>query len=465
MRGVRSLVSRHLAWPAYRLLHPSVRAATRLLPEMTRWYRLPQDEVDRRQTAVLKDLLEQAQAHVPYYRDLFRQIGFSPGAVRGLADLRAVPPLTRQDVQTRCEALRTDRPDVRLLPNASGGSSGSPVIVYQTRESGAYAAANTVAADTMAGYEPGRGLASLWGAHKDVSKSRGLVKHAVLWALNYELYDAFNMDEQRMARYHRRLCGFRPEVLLGYAGALHVFAGYLREAGLKPEYPHKALISSAEILTPTMREDIESVFGRPVFNRYGGRETSIIAMECERHEGLHVLSHNVLVEVVDPDSLEPVRDQPGEILVTTLRNTGMPLVRYRIGDFGVLSDAPCPCGRPGPILKEVLGRTFETIRMPSGRLVNGGYFTTVVFGMVGVREYRFVQEDACRYRLYLVTDNRYDCRHDAAILEELEGVGGPKAKIEVVHVDRLEPLPSGKRQYVFSRLAGRDSRASVGTNP
>jgi|WetSurMetagenome_2_1015567.scaffolds.fasta_scaffold18574_1 phenylacetate-CoA ligase len=450
---LRTMAARHVVLPINRILRPEVGKCFEMLPRAQAWYRMRPEEARQHQIDLLRSLLVEAQAHVPYYRELFRQSGFSPESLQDVADISRLPPLARLAVQTRCRDLCTDRADLPLRPNASGGSSGSPVIIYMTDEGSRLRQAATTASDIIAGYTPGCAFAVLWGAPSETSAARSHLRRLLNWVRNYELFDAFDMDEERMACYHRRLSRFKPDILLCYAASLHLFARYLTAEGLKPAYPRKGLITSAETLTPSMRRDIEAVFGQPVFNRYGSRETGIIAMECERHAGLHVMGLNVLVEVVDADTLQPVRDRPGEVLVTTLHNYGMPLIRYRLGDAAVLSDEPCPCGRPGPIIREVLGRTSEVLRLSSGRVIHGEYFTHLLYGIAGVLEFRFIQETLHIYRLLLVTEGAYNVSHDRRLAEEIRQVVGSDATVTVEHLDRLEPLPSGKRQFIVSQLA------------
>ena len=130
----------------------------------------------------------------------------------------------------------------------------------------------------------------------------------------------------------------------------------------------------------------------------------------------------------------------------------MPLIRYMLGDHAVLSKDPCPCGRPGPILKKVLGRTSDTIRLGDGRLMHGEYFTHLFYGLEGVIQFRFVQHALDRYELLLVTDDRFDRDTEKMLREGIEKVIGGEAELLIQHVDRIEPLPSGKRQFVFSHL-------------
>ena len=120
---------------------------------------------------------------------------------------------------------------------------------------------------------------------------------------------------------------------------------------------------------PEQREFLEETFGGKVFNRYGCREISLLASECERHTGMHVNSDAVIVEI------EPVAGMPenvGRVLVTDLLNRSMPLIRYEIGDFASWVDGPaCPCGRSLPRIAQIEGRSTDFLRLPDGTLISG----------------------------------------------------------------------------------------------
>lgn len=441
-----------MGWPLFAALHPVPRASRRLWAQSEQWYRLSQTEADEFQMGMLRELLSQAGQHVPYYRALFEAHGFEPQSVKCPKDLQALPPLERATVQTRPEELCTDRKDETLFKNSSGGSSGLPVIVYQTVQTRASVSATQIASDMIAGYRVGSPLGWLWGAPGDVGAAKTLKARLLSWAKNELLCDAYDMGVSAMEDFHKQFTRFRPSVLTCYASSLHVFARFLTDRGYRPNYPTKGVISSAELLTPSMREDIEAAFDAPLFNRYGSRETGIMAMECEQHNGMHVVGCNALVEAVDPETNEPVRGKPGDVLATLLPNHGMPLIRYRIGDSVVMTDRPCPCGRPGPMIEEVLGRKYDTIKLADGRMLHGSYFTHLFWRVPGLREFRFIQEGPRAFTLMVVTDERFDSGGDEGLVGKIRELTGSDASIRLEHVDRLAPLPSGKRQFIVNRM-------------
>jgi phenylacetate-CoA ligase len=205
------------------------------------------------------------------------------------------------------------------------------------------------------------------------------------------------MSEENMLKYHKDMEKFQPDVIISYASSIYLLAKFLEKKGIKPNYPKISISTSAETLYPHMRETIERVFNVKVFDKYGSREVSAIAYECEVHSGLHIIMDNVIVECIDPITGEEVWDRPGEILITDLNNYGMPFIRYKIGDMGILSKEKCKCGRNTLLLKRVIGRTTDNFILKNGRIVHGEYFTHLFYGLEGIKEFQFVQEKIDRF--------------------------------------------------------------------
>src|SRR5205823_1358723 len=143
--------------------------------------------------------------------------------------------------------------------------------------------------------------------------------------------DTAHVTEERLLAFHRDLLRRRPRVLQAYARSALLFARYLEHNGLTPWRPH-SIVTSAEVLEPEERALVERVFGCRVFNRYGCREVSVIASECDAHQGMHVMAEGLLVEIETPDG-PAAPGVMGNLLVTDLLNFAMPMIRYRIGDL------------------------------------------------------------------------------------------------------------------------------------
>jgi phenylacetate-coenzyme A ligase PaaK-like adenylate-forming protein/uncharacterized protein (DUF362 family) len=400
----------------------------------------------------LRDLVRFAAAATPFYRDRLREAAFRFDAPSYALELRKVPPLTKAELQQHGSALTARGSRAGWTTNASGGSTGHPVALLQDGPYRTEMKATEWLSDELQGWRAGAPVALLWGAPSDTRASKLLRARVHRFFTNGEVFDSFDMGPDRMARFHARLQQLRPRVLIAYAGSAFAYARFLLEAGLRPHYPTTSIITSAETLTAEMRETIERCFAVPVFNRYGSREVGCIGSECAAHVGLHLHPYNHLVEVVDLDTGEPVVGRPGRILVTLLTNRAMPLIRYDIGDVGVLGAAPCPCGRPSPLLEKVLGRSSDFILAPDGRLVHGEYFTHLFYGRTSIRQFQFVQETPTAFTLRVVRSPASAPGEMADVEAGIREVLGPRARIAVEELERIPPAPSGKHRFTISKL-------------
>jgi phenylacetate-CoA ligase len=209
------------------------------------------------------------------------------------------------------------------------------------------------------------------------------------------------MTPEVMQEYAEALSAFRPVQIQAYAESAYQLARFCASHALKVARP-RAIMSSACTLHPHLRETIETVFGAPVFNRYGSREVGDVACECAEHRGLHVppLTHHV--EILRPDLSPCEPGETGEIVVTQLTNAVMPLIRYRIGDMGYWSTEPCGCGRHWPLLGGVTGRSADVLRRRDGGLVDGNYFPHLFKDKVWVESFQVVQEEYEKVKIKIV---------------------------------------------------------------
>jgi phenylacetate-CoA ligase len=403
--------------------------------------------LEQRRDEQLAALLAHARAQVPRFRELLGAHP-APEPARVMDVLRRLPVMRRSDIQAQPAAFVAEDA-AGAMDDFTGGSTGTPLCFKVDRETQRAREATLYWANSLAGWRYGERVAMLWGSDRDVKHSLRDVRAGLRWQLdNMRWFNAFDMGPDRMREFHRDLARFRPHLVVAYAGSVHTFAHFLRDLGGKPSYPLRGIVSSAEVLTPAMRADVEQVFGRPVFDRYGNREAGAIAAECEAHQGLHLNETDFVVEV---DSRDPTQ-VPGPILITFLRNRAMPLIRYDTGDLGLLRPGACPCGRTTLRLASVVGRQSDTIRTAHGKLIHGEYFTHVLYGAAGVRNFQFVQESLQDYRLLLEMSGPPAPEQIAAWKDKILNALGPGNRLEVERVDQIPVLPSGKRRFTLSKL-------------
>jgi phenylacetate-CoA ligase len=454
-RRARDLISFYLNYP---ILFPIRKSLNRRALETMR-YKLKvivgtRAEINGVQRSRLRELLSFCSLRNRFYRDRFRRAG-----LRGKLDfcpegLAQLPPLTKVDLQECFDQMVSEGISrERLIENSSGGSTGDPVNLLQDRNFLTESLSTTFISDRMQGWDFGARRALLWGSPKDCGRLLSAKARLSAYLNNENCYDSFNMGVREMRKFHQELSRFQPDNILAYASSIYLFARFLEQAGLKPNYPLRSIISSAETLTDAMRADVEKCFGVPVYDRYGTREVGTIASECGHHAGLHLHTLDHYVEVVDFETGQRIWDKPGRILITLLTNYAMPLIRYDIGDVGILTEDFCPCGRSAPLVKKLLGRSSDFVVSPSGRLIHGEYFTHAFYGHRGIRQFQFVQETATLYLLRIVKNADFQPASLEAVKRETELVLGQNAEIRFEFVENIPPAPSGKWRFTISKVA------------
>lgn len=130
-------------------------------------------------------------------------------------------------------------------------------------------------------------------------------------------------------------------------------------------------------LRPSNRALIEQAFGAPVCDEYGSCELRWIACQCPECKGLHVNVEHVNIEFVDENNRPVPKGEYGRTLLTNLEDEVFPLIRYENNDRGRWLTEPCACGRTLPCIDSVKGREVESFVLPSGKVINGEYLTTI----------------------------------------------------------------------------------------
>jgi len=425
---------------------PNRRRQWKIYYEKKKLQYLPLEEIKKYQLDKFKQLLMEADKS-PYYKEIIESFGKSLDKFT-LEDLKKFPILTKDIIRKEKTRLLT-KPVEELFANSSGGSTGEPINFYQDQNYRDHVWATMMIIMETCGWFYGARVARLWGAPQDKPGLKGKIAY---FLQNTRFYDSFNMSEENMLKYHKDMEKFQPDVIISYASSIYLLAKFLEKKGIKPNYPKISISTSAETLHPYMRETIEKIFNTKVFDKYGSREVSAIAYECEAHSGLHIIMDNVIVECIDSITGEEVWDKPGELLITDLNNYGMPFIRYKIGDMGILSKEKCRCGRNTLLLKRVIGRTTDNFILKNGRIVHGEYFTHLFYGLEGIKEFQFVQEKIDRFIFYIVKDENFDVNIINRLEQEIKNVVGSDSQLDIIFVESIPKTPTGKYRFTISKI-------------
>lgn len=246
----------------------------------------------------------------------------------------------------------------------------------------------------------------------------------------------------------KKLRGRHYRALIGYPSTLELLAATATNNGRHRTFDVDAVVTIGEPLKPSTRATLDAVFGGPTVSRYAARELGVIAHECERQQ-FHVNSATFDFELIDPSG-QPVTEpgDSGRVVVTDLFARQVPLVRYELGDIATWG-TPCDCGRPGPTLERIDGRSTDTLETTDGKPISGFRINSAFRNVRTIHQFQFQQRDD-GYRILVVpSKNGDDARHDLdAATGDLKSVLGADAAIEVEFVEVVPADPSGKRPNV-----------------
>jgi phenylacetate-CoA ligase len=399
--------------------------------------------------ALLAATLEHAVTTVPHYRGVV-----SVGEIRSdpFLALSGFPLLNRDVVRADWRQLLSEQGDrTAWVENTSGGSTGEPVRLMQDPEHLARTVAAREVYSTWAGGGLGEPELYVWGSEKDLEAGGAAPRNRVgNWILRRSLLNAFLLTDETIEAILGRLREGPPHLVIAYAQAGYEVARFASRQGIEVP-PQRGAIATAGTLYDFMREKLEQTFGCPVLNRYGSRETGDMAGECEHRTGLHVLPWTCHVEVLGPEG-EPVGPgEEGEIAVTGFTNRAMPLIRYLIGDRARLPERPieCPCGRRTQMLAEVTGRSVDMFLGADGQMVDGEYFTHLMYFRPWLRQFQVVQRAPDEVLFRLACEQAVPAPERDEIVAKTQSVLGEGCRVGFEEVETIAPSASGKLRYTI----------------
>ncbi len=308
----------------------------------------------------LREQLRRVWKHVPYYADKMKAAGLTPDSIRSLADVRLLPFTLKEDLRKGYPFKTFAVPLKEIVRiHASTGTTGKPTVVGYTRRDmetwtevvSRFLVAGGLTEEDIVQIAFGYGLfTGGFGLHYGVEK----VGAAVIPA------SSGNTERHLML-----IQDFGTTALV----CTPTYAVHLGESLQKAGLPADALklrlgFFGGEFWTNEIRHKIQSLLGLFATDNYGLSEIigPGVSGECIHQRGMHVQEDHFLFEIVDRDTLEPVKDgESGEVVITTLTKEGIPVIRYRTRDITRVIPEACPCGRTTRRMEKVTGRTDDML--------------------------------------------------------------------------------------------------------
>jgi len=440
-------------WPVI----PSAAAGTQLAMQAQLDYTQWLDEPSMRelQFAQIGMLISHARKSVPYYRRVFE--GFPDTAVTRLthADWKNIPLLLRTDVQRSGMQMVAESLPAKehgpLSKVQTSGSTGMPIVAYGT-------------AVTRLFWNVFSLRDNLW--HKrDVTKKIvsirpeiGIDKQSVEfdnWGKTLEtIYrtgkSAVMNSSSSIQEQAEWLMAQNAAYCLSLPTNIKALARFFAEHRL--QLPGLVEMRTyGEVADDEVYTLVKQVWNVPVHDIYSSQETGYIALQCHEYGRHHIQSENLLVEILDEQGNDCAAGETGKVVVTTLHNYGMPLIRYFIGDYAV-AGGPCPCGRGLPVIDRILGRERNMVTLPGGRRHYPSFPAEVWAHIAPIRQMQLVQKSLEQIEARLAMDREMTGEEKAAFTRVIQARMKHPFNITFSFHDRIERSKGGKFEDFISEV-------------
>jgi phenylacetate-CoA ligase len=298
-------------------------------------------------------------ARSPFYSERLGQAGVSPDGIQSLDDVRRLPFTSKDDLRAHSRQMLTVPLSEIIRVHASSGTTGQATVIYYTRTDIELWADLVARSLYMTGLRQDDVFQNMMGYGLFTG---GLGFHYGSERLGALTIPAGAGNSQRQVQLMQQFGTTAVHIIPSYAlFLLNTFTAM----NVDPRnLPLRLAYIGAEPYSSGTRQRIEEAYGVKAYNCYGLSELNGpgVAFECPEQNGSHVWEDSFLVEVLNPDTLEPVPPGVvGELVFTNLTRQGMPLLRYRSRDLASYDDRPCPCGRHSRRISRIQGRTDDMI--------------------------------------------------------------------------------------------------------
>ncbi len=402
-------------------------------------------DVTRAQEKLLFETVNFAIKHIPFYKSF--------KTCNSIKDFRELPVINKKTIRNSSFEFVNPLNTHRRIKTNTGGSTGTPLEFYLERD--------------VSRPKERAHFDWYWGQFEykfgdKVLMIRGLPLHngrqyeyrPIDNVLNVSCY---NVNEQNISQLMDQINKFEPLFIHAYPSSLKILTVLMDCLALRINFKLRSIFLGSENLSIGDRMYFEQFYSAQVVNWYGHTERLIHGGNCPYSNEFHFYPAYGYVELLDENNMPITQDGiEGRIVATGFDNKVMPLIRYDIGDQGVLSEKNrCKCGFKGITLKKITGRYQHFIVLSDNTRVS---LTAFIFGQhleafKKIQEMQIVQERIGEIELRIVKSSAYTSKDEKVLLKNLNNSVNNKIKISLTYVNQLNKTSSGKSMFFISRLS------------
>ena len=392
-------------------------------------------ESQKRRANLLKQLLKHASGTTEFYKEY-----------KNIQNLEDFPVIDKCIIRDNFDAFQsTEYIDKSKQKVSTSGSSGTPFMVYQNSNKVIRNRADTIYLQGIVGFKIGY---RLYYIRQWLEKYR--LNNLTRRMRNIEMVNVADFSDNYLEKLIANLRkDTSTKVLLSYSSALREICNYLERVSAKPiETNISSIIAMAEGLSDDTRDKLIKYFNTDVYLRYSNQENGILSLQLSKiNNSLQINWASYYIEILHPEKDIPVEyGELGRVVVTDLFNYCTPFIRYDTGDFAIMTQDD-GFFKGSPVFLRVEGRKMDIIYNTQG-LVVSGYNIHHLESYPDIKQFQFVQQDRAKYYIKLVTENRL--KSEEIIINHFKTFLGTDASIEIVYVEEIKQLASGKRRLIIN---------------
>jgi len=322
---------------------------------------MPRKELKNLQLKRLKETVKRVYDSVPFYQKKFKELSITPEDIKTIKDVQKLPFTTKDDLRDNMPfGMLSTSLDNCVELHASSGTTGIPITACYTTNDLKVWSEVMARCLTMSGLSkkdvfqnpiPYGTFTGAFGFHYGAEKVGALV-----------IPSGKGQSERQL----KLMDYYNTTFISGVASYVVRLGQVAKQIGLDPaKLSVRNGLFGAEMFSPGLKKRIIDTWEMDVHDIYGLTEMCGpgVSTDCDQHDGLHLWEDHFLVEIIDPITLEPVEtEEEGEMVITTLTKTGMPIIRYRTRDIAKLYDqTTCECGRTHVKHSTIKGRSDDMI--------------------------------------------------------------------------------------------------------
>jgi phenylacetate-CoA ligase len=414
---------------------------------------MSREKLEEYKNKQLMAMINYSYNNVSYYHDLMKKMNLLPEDITKVDDLNKLPILHKQDIQQNSDIFISKEFNKKdLIVKSTSGSTGKPLLIYLSKRDDQIRKIKHLRANVSCGQRPFDRWTTITNVNQR-TKVPGTLEF--LSVFTPRPISIFESQQNQMDLLEK----IQPNVIDAYPSCLYLLAKEIERRGTKKINP-RLNFCGAESCSQTQMDYIEKIFQAPLYDQYATIEFERVAWQCPKKTGYHIDEDTTVVQFLDQDGSEVSSGESGEIICTSLINYAMPLIRYSMGDIGVLSDDKCSCGRTLAMMKVIEGRKGDYIVLPDGRTISPTSFQLLMRGpfQTKIEEWQVVQKENESIDIYVKKSNKNieDKELEASMKTFMYGlikIDPNSFSINILFVEEIKREKSGKMRPVISTIS------------